>query len=220
MERGKSTIHHPPSTIGVLALQGAFREHCRALGRAGAAAREVRRWRELEGLDALVIPGGESTTIGKLMVGYQLLEPVRELAAAGLPVFGTCAGLVMLAREVTEGNQPLLGLMDITARRNAFGRQVKSFEADLEAPLVGKKPFHGIFIRAPWIESAGVDVEVLAEYDGHPVAARQGNMIVTAFHPELTDDLRLHRLFLTMVSSSFPEMRRAKASGPAGSRQV
>ena len=188
--------------VGVLALQGAFREHCRALEKAGAAAREVRRRRELEGLAGLVIPGGESTTIGKLMVSYHLLEPVRGLVAAGLPVFGTCAGLVMLAREVVDGDQPLLGLMDIRVRGNAFGRQVKSFEAELELPVFGKEPFHGIFIRAPWIESAGPEVEILAGHEGHPVAARQDSMLVTAFHPELTEDLRLHELFLRMVESA------------------
>ncbi len=188
-----------PLLIGVLSLQGAFREHCRALEKAGAEARQVRRRRELQGLAGLIIPGGESTTIGKLMVSYHLLEPVRELVAAGMPVFGTCAGLVMLARAVVEGDQPLLGLMDIEARRNAFGRQVKSFEADVDVPLLGKELFHGVFIRAPWIESAGAGVEVLAEHSGHAIAARQGNLLVTAFHPELTEDLRLHRLFLKMV---------------------
>jgi 5'-phosphate synthase pdxT subunit len=186
--------------IGVLALQGAFREHCHALAQLGADPVEVRRRRELEGLDALVIPGGESTTIGKLMVSYHLLDDIHQLGAAGLPIFGTCAGLVMLAKEVCEGDQPLLGLMDIKARRNAFGRQVRSFEVPLEIPTIGADPFHGIFIRAPWIESAGPGVEILAAYDGHPIAARQNNLLVTAFHPELTDDLRLHRMFLEMAS--------------------
>lgn len=197
--------------IGVLALQGAFREHAMALERCGVTARKVRRRRELAGLDALVIPGGESTTIGKLMVSYHLLDEIRALGADGLPMFGTCAGLVMLAREVVEGDQPLLGLMDITVRRNAFGRQVKSFEAMLDIPALASphgaataEPFPGIFIRAPWIESAADGVEVLARHDGHPVAARQGGMLVTAFHPELTDDLRLHRLFLAMVESQRP----------------
>lgn len=200
-------------TIGVLALQGAFKEHATALQLCGATALKVRRRRELAaGLDALVIPGGESTTIGKLMVSYHLLDPIRELGAAGLPMFGTCAGLVMLAREVVEGDQPLLGLMDIKVRRNAFGRQVKSFEAPLSVPALGGSgpgplsktipPFPGVFIRAPWIESAGDGVEILAEHDGHPVAAREGNMLVTAFHPELTDDLRLHRLWLTLVAKT------------------
>ncbi|MFA5802228.1 MAG: pyridoxal 5'-phosphate synthase glutaminase subunit PdxT [Thermoleophilia bacterium] len=203
-------------TIGVLALQGAFREHAVALEKCGATARKVRRRRELDGLDALVIPGGESMTIGKLMVSYHLLDEIKGLGADGLPMFGTCAGLVMLAREVVEGDQPLLGLMDVAVRRNAFGRQVKSFEAGLEIPVLGGggagseeaatkggtgEPFPGIFIRAPWIESAGPSVEILARLDGHPVAARQDSMLVTAFHPELTDDLRLHRLFLEMVKT-------------------
>lgn len=203
-------------TIGVLALQGAFREHAVALEKCGATARKVRRRRELHGLDALVIPGGESMTIGKLMVSYHLLDEIKGLGADGLPMFGTCAGLVMLAREVVEGDQPLLGLMDVAVRRNAFGRQVKSFEAGLEMPVLGSgkvgiggaaaeggraDPFPGIFIRAPWIESAGPGVEVIATHDGHPVAARQGSMLVTAFHPELTDDLRIHMLFLEMVKA-------------------
>jgi len=206
-------------TIGVLALQGAFHEHAVALEKCGATARKVRRRRDLAGLDALIIPGGESTTIGKLMVSYQLLDEIKGLGTEGLPMLGTCAGLVMLAREVVDGDQPLLGLMDIKVRRNAFGRQVKSFEAALEIPALGAGapdaqipdthetnalpkpagPFPGIFIRAPWIESAGSEVVILAEYDGHGIAARQDRMLVTAFHPELTDDLRLHELFLHLV---------------------
>jgi len=180
-----------------------------ALEKCGAGARKVRRRRQLEGLDALVIPGGESTTIGKLMVSYHLLEPIRSLGAEGLPIFGTCAGMVMLAHKVVEGDQPLLGLMDIEVRRNAFGRQVKSFEAPLDIPALAAdrtpspervtNPFPGVFIRAPWIESAGPGVELLAFIEGHPVAARQGNFLVTAFHPELTEDLRMHKMFLKMV---------------------
>lgn len=134
------------------------------------------------------------------MVSYHLLDAIRGLGAGGLPIFGTCAGLVMLARSVVEGDQPLLGLMDIKVRRNAFGGQVKSFEAPLDIPVLGEELFTGVFIRAPWIEESGPDVEILTSHDGHPVAARQGNMLVTAFHPELTDDLRLHRLFLEMVA--------------------
>lgn len=187
--------------IGILALQGAFREHAAAIERCGAAARKVRRRRDLAGIDALIIPGGESTTIGKLMVSYHLLDEIKGLGSEGLPFFGTCAGLVMLAREVVDGEQPLLGLMDIEVRRNAFGRQVKSFEAPVDIPLVGNEPFPGIFIRAPWIESAGPGVEIIAQYDGHGIAARQDRQLVTAFHPELTDDLRLHELFLQMVNS-------------------
>lgn len=188
--------------IGVLSLQGAFREHEEALEKAGAATIKIRRRHQLEEIDALVIPGGESTTIGKLMVGYHMLGAIRHLAEAGMPIFGTCAGLVMLATDTADGEQPLLRLMDIKARRNAFGRQVKSFETELEMPLLGGEPFPGIFIRAPWIEQAGPDVEILASHDGHAVAARQGRLLVTAFHPELTDDLRLHRLFLEMVRGS------------------
>ena len=186
-------------TVGVLALQGAFREHAVALEKCGATPRKVRRRRELDGLDALVIPGGESTTIGKLMVSYHLLDELRGLGAEGIPMFGTCAGMVMMASGVVAGDQPLLGLMDIQVNRNAFGRQVKSFEAPLEIPVLGAEPFPGIFIRAPWIESAGNNVEILAEHDGHPVAARQASVLVTAFHPELTDDLRLHRFFLDTI---------------------
>jgi 5'-phosphate synthase pdxT subunit len=187
------------TTVGVLALQGAFREHVSALEKCGATAREIRRRRDLDGIDALIVPGGESTTIGKLLVSYGLLEEVRRLAASGLPIFGTCAGLVMLAQEVIDGDQPLLSLMDITVRRNAFGRQVSSFQAPIELAAANGGPFPGIFIRAPWIERAGSDVEVLASHDGRIVAARQSNLLATAFHPELTDDLRLHRFFLDMI---------------------
>ncbi len=213
MARSPKTGH---LIIGVLALQGAFREHATALEKCGAAARQVRRRRELAGLDALIIPGGESTTIGKLMVSYHMLDEIKSLGAAGLPMFGTCAGLVMLARQVADGDQPLLNLMDITVRRNAFGRQVKSFEAPLEipalasmaaagvnsgaAPFPAAAPFPGIFIRAPWIESAGPGVDILAELEGHAVAALQNNLLVTAFHPELTGDLRLHELFLRIAA--------------------
>lgn len=196
-------MNHGPQkpNIGVLALQGAFREHAAALDRCGARTRQVRQPHELADLDGLIIPGGESTTIGKLMVTYGLLEPVRELAAAGLPVFGTCAGLVMLARDVCEGDQPLLGLMDIKVRRNAFGRQVRSFEAPLQVAAMGAEPFPGVFIRAPWIEESQAGVEILSAHEGHPIAARQGDILATAFHPELTDDLRLHRYFLELVAS-------------------
>jgi 5'-phosphate synthase pdxT subunit len=186
--------------IGVLALQGDFREHRLILERLGAATREVRQLRDLEGLDGLVIPGGESTTIGKLMVEYDLLEGIRGMSRGGKPIYGTCAGLITLANDTVEKHdQPLLELMDIIARRNAFGRQVHSFEADLRAPAFGERPLHAVFIRGPWIESAGPGVEILAEYQGHGVAALQGSILVTAFHPELTDDTRVHELFLRMV---------------------
>jgi 5'-phosphate synthase pdxT subunit len=185
--------------VGVLALQGDFREHRVVLERLGCLTREVRHARDLVGLDALVIPGGESTTIHKLMESEELVEPIRAFHAGGGVVYGTCAGLITVAREAVEGYPPTLGLMDIVARRNAFGRQVASFEADLPVRGVPGAPVRAVFIRAPWIESAGPGVEVLATYDGHAVAAHQGRVLVTAFHPELTDDTRVHELFLAMI---------------------
>ena len=178
--------------IGVLAIQGDFQAHSDALRRLGAVVVEVRRPGHLEALDALIIPGGESTTIAQGIDAYRLAAPIRELVTAGRPVFGTCAGLIMLDRAH-------LGLMDIEARRNAFGRQVRSFELDVHVQGLGDEPLRAVFIRAPWIEAAGDRVEVLAEVDGHPVVAREKNMLVAAFHPELTEDLRLHALFLGMV---------------------
>jgi 5'-phosphate synthase pdxT subunit len=177
-----------PLRIGVLAVQGNFREHAAMLRRLGVEVVEVRMPEELEGLDGLVIPGGESTTFTRLMRLYGLDEAVREFDR---PVFGTCAGMIVLDRNH-------LGLVDLEARRNAFGRQVASFETDLQLP--GEtKPLRAVFIRAPWIEDVGPEVEVLAEVDGHPVLARQGRFLVAAFHPELTDDTRLHELFLEEV---------------------
>jgi pyridoxal 5'-phosphate synthase pdxT subunit len=171
-------------TIGVLAIQGDFEAHAAALKRAGAEPRRVRTREDLRGLDGLVIPGGESTTMTRGIDREQLAEPLRELVRSGTPTLGTCAGLIMLDREH-------LGLLDISARRNAFGRQAQSFESDLE--LHGFGPLRAVFIRAPWVEEHGPDVEVLAEIDGHPVAVRQGDVLAVAFHPELTDDDRLHR---------------------------
>lgn len=197
--------------IGVLALQGDFREHRLVLERLGARTREVRRVSDLAGLDGLVIPGGESTTIGKLMDTYGLADPIRAFAAAGGAVYGTCAGLITVARETVEGMPPTLGLMDIVARRNAFGRQVRSFEADLTVAGIGGAPVRAVFIRAPWVESAGPAVDVLATYRGHIVAARQDAILVTAFHPELTDDARLHELFISMI-------RRREGAAAAPSR--
>jgi 5'-phosphate synthase pdxT subunit len=185
--------------VGVLALQGDFREHRVMLERLGARTREVRDPADLAGLDGLVIPGGESTTIHKLMATYGFAAPIRAFVAGGGAVFGTCAGLITVARGTVEGQPPTLGLMDVVARRNAFGRQVRSFEADLEVGGVPGGPVRAVFIRAPWVESAGVCVEVLAEHEGHIVAAREGDVLVTAFHPELTDDTRLHELFITMI---------------------
>jgi 5'-phosphate synthase pdxT subunit len=183
--------------IGILALQGNVREHAAVLRSLGAEVVEVRRPDELEGLDGLVVPGGESTAIGRLVRLSGLEEPLRSFDGA---LLGTCAGMILLARDAVDGRPDglQLGLADVVARRNAFGRQVSSFEADLE--LVGETPpLHGVFIRAPWIEEVGPDVEVLAEWEGHPVLVRQGRVLLAAFHPELTDDTRVHELFLQAV---------------------
>lgn len=186
--------------IGVLAVQGAVSEHEAALADVGARTARVRSTGDLQGIDGLVIPGGESTTFGLVAGESGLLDAVRARVDAGLPVLGTCAGMIMLADGIAGGGpQPLVGGMDIVVRRNAFGRQVHSFEADVHVAAVGEPPMRGIFIRAPWIESAGPSVEVLAEHDGHPVAARDATRIVAAFHPELTGDRRLHRLFVDRV---------------------
>ena len=188
--------------IGVLAMQGAFVEHISALRQLGAEAVPVRRVDELEGICGLVIPGGESTTICKLMREYSLIEEVGKLIAKGLPVLGTCAGMILLAKEILGPNEHSLKAMNIKVRRNAFGRQVDSFEADLDIPALGQPPFRAVFIRAPWIEGVGEGVEILASLpDGTPVAAREGNLVATAFHPELTPDLRLHEYFLSLVDS-------------------
>jgi pyridoxal 5'-phosphate synthase pdxT subunit len=194
-------LHGPGAglVVGVLALQGDFREHRIMLERLGARTHEVRKAADLAGLHGLVIPGGESTTIHKLMTAYGMTEPVRAFSAGGGVVYGTCAGLITVARETVEGQPPTLGLMDIVARRNAFGRQVRSFEADLDVAGVRGGPVRAVFIRAPWVESAGPCVDVLAEWAGHIVAAREGDVLVTAFHPELTDDTRLHELFIQMI---------------------
>jgi pyridoxal 5'-phosphate synthase pdxT subunit len=186
--------------VGVLALQGAFREHCRALVEVGLDPVEVRLERDLEDVDGLVIPGGESTTMAKLVDAYELEAPLRRLYASGAPVFGTCAGMILVAADAVDGipGQRQLGLIDLTVRRNAFGRQLASFEAPLRLADGGER-FPGVFIRAPWIERAGPGVEVLAEVDGHPVAARSGRVLVTAFHPELTGDRRLHGMFARML---------------------
>lgn len=197
--------------VGVLALQGAFIEHEKALARIGVEPVEVRLPGELEGLDGLILPGGESTTIGQVAERWGLLEPIRAFARSGRPLWGTCAGMVLMAKEVVDGvsGQPRLELMDVMVRRNAFGRQVDSFEVGLEVPALGEEPFHAVFIRAPLIERVGKDVEILArlepalsavEGDGAVVAVRQGNLLATAFHPELTDDDRFHRYFLGLAS--------------------
>lgn len=185
---------------GILALQGAFREHQWALEKCGANAREVRKPEELKGIEALVIPGGESTTMGKLMQDFQLLEPIKGMAAEGMPVFGTCAGLIMLAKYIRNCRQTTLALMDMEVERNAFGRQVDSFEADLSMPELGPEPIRAVFIRAPYIARVQNGVKVLANYGDKIVCARQGRFLAAAFHPELTDDLRLHRYFLERVA--------------------
>jgi 5'-phosphate synthase pdxT subunit len=187
--------------IGVLALQGAFAEHIALLLRLDAEAFPIRLPRELEGLDGLVIPGGESTTISKLMGEYDFMTPLSRLCNEGFPIMGTCAGMILLSRKMVDLGVEPLGAMDIEVRRNAFGRQMNSFEADLDIPAIGEPRFHGVFIRAPFIQRAGDGVAVLARLpDGSVVAARQGHMLALAFHPELTDDLRLHSYFLGMVN--------------------
>jgi len=194
----------PAATVGVLALQGAVALHVRALERLGATAVEVRTPAELDRVDALVVPGGESTTMSKLLVANELFDPLAARLADGLPVLGTCAGMILLAREVLDGraDQRCFGAVDISVRRNAFGRQVDSFEADLDVIGLPEAPVHAVFIRAPVVEEVGPHVEVLAEVDhGRPVACRQGRVLVTAFHPELSPDLRVHELFLREVAA-------------------
>jgi len=186
-------------TLGVLALQGDFREHRVMFERLGARTLEVRHPGDLAGLDGLVIPGGESTTMSKLIVAHDLFGPIRAFHDAGGAVYGTCAGLILAARKTVEGAPPTLGLIDVTARRNAFGRQVHSFEADLSVSRLAGGPMHAVFIRAPWLECVGEEVEVLATWEGHIVAAREERVLVVAFHPELTDDARLHELFLHTI---------------------
>jgi 5'-phosphate synthase pdxT subunit len=186
--------------IGVLALQGAFIEHIAILRHLGVEAFPVRLPQELTGLDGLIIPGGESTAIGKLMRDYDLVSAVENLGKKGLPIFGTCAGMILLASRTSDSDTKPLGLIDIAVRRNAFGRQQESFETKLSIPVMGEKPFPGVFIRAPVIEQANSGVEILAKLNnGTGVAARQGKILVSAFHPELTTDLRFHRYFLDIV---------------------
>jgi 5'-phosphate synthase pdxT subunit len=186
--------------IGVLAMQGAYREHLRALEECGAQTRPVRLRADLEGLDGLVIPGGESTSMQILLERMGLFDALRSAVNAGMPTLGTCAGMIMLARRITDGRDGQRGLdaLDVAVRRNGYGRQVDSFEAPLDVRGLEGGPFPGVFIRAPLVEEAG-GVEVLAELDGHPVAVRQGHVLALSFHPELSDDTRLHREFLKLV---------------------
>ncbi len=200
-----------PLRIGVLAVQGDFAEHAEALRRAGAEPVEVRLPRDLSAVDALIIPGGESTTITRLLDIYELRNPIARLAAEGMPVWGTCAGAIVLAKRAGDLDRPSLGLMDIDVRRNAFGRQVDSFEADIAVPALGTAPFHAVFIRAPVIEAAGAGVEVLAQLDdGTIVAARQNSMLATSFHPELTSDIRFHELLIALARAYQQEVRAAQ----------
>jgi 5'-phosphate synthase pdxT subunit len=189
--------HHV--TIGVLALQGDVAEHVAAMRRAGANAIPVKNAADLARVDGLIVPGGESTTLMKLLDRFNMAAPIVDRVRAGMPLWGTCMGMIVVARDVAGLDQPSLGLIDITVRRNAFGRQNDSAEVDLSIPALGSPPFPAIFIRAPWIERAGAGVEVLAERDGHGVMVRQGNVLGTSFHPELTADPRVHAYFLRMV---------------------
>jgi len=190
--------------VGVLALQGDVREHLVALAGLGVTARPVRRPAELADLDGIVIPGGESTTICRLLDVFELRDPLTERLQGGLPAFGSCAGMIVLAAEILDGrpDQRPLRAVDITVRRNAFGRQVDSFETDLDVAGVGDGPVRAVFIRAPWVERTGPGVTVLARVGGHPVAVRQGSVLATSFHPEVSGDDRLHALFLQMVRGS------------------
>jgi pyridoxal 5'-phosphate synthase pdxT subunit len=188
--------------IGVLAVQGAFAEHITLLRQLGVEAVAVRLPQDFEGLAGLIIPGGESTTMRKLIARWNLEQPIRDLAGKGAPIFGTCAGMILLSSEISDGDAPVFPLLDITVKRNAFGRQLDSFESELDVPVLGDRPVHAVFIRAPVVERVGPDVDVLAQLDdGRVVAVRRGNVIATAFHPELAGDTRFHRLVATMAAA-------------------
>ena len=187
--------------VGVLALQGDFREHIDALANCQVDAIEVRRVSELDSVDALIIPGGESTTIVSLAKTFEIFTPIKKRIAAGMPTYGSCAGMIMLADHIVAAKegQETFGGIDITVRRNAFGRQVDSFETDISAPAISNSPIRAVFIRAPWVESWGDKVEVLAESSGHPVAVRQGKLLATSFHPEISEDHTVHRYFFDEI---------------------
>jgi len=197
--------------IGVLSLQGDVREHARSLSDCGVHSSLVRRPSELEAVDALVIPGGESTTISKLARIFDIFQPIQERISAGMPVYGSCAGMILLADRVEDAivGQESFGGLDVTVRRNAFGRQVDSFETDLIFKGITQPPIRAVFIRAPWVESVGSSVEVLAEVDGHPVAVRSDHLFATSFHPELTGDNRIHKFFIEEVCE--PALKSASA---------
>jgi len=185
--------------VGVLALQGGVVEHLTALRRLGVAASAVKSEAELAAVDALIVPGGESTTVIRLLDRFRLAEPIVARVRRGMPIWGTCMGMILLAHDIVELEQPSLDLLDVTVRRNAFGRQLASAEVPLSIPRLGIERFPAVFIRAPWIERVGSEVEILAEYEAHPVCVRQGHILASAFHPELTDDLRVHQAFLAMM---------------------
>ena len=186
--------------VGVLALQGAVREHVAAIRDVGAEPVEVRLPRDLVGLDALILPGGESTTMRSLIDEYGLREPILSLARTGAALLGTCAGMILLADRNSDGDEPVFALLDVEVRRNGYGRQLDSFETDLAVPALGEAPLHAVFIRAPMVTAVGPQAEVLATYaEGNPVAVRQGRVLATAFHPELTGDRRLHQLLVTLI---------------------
>jgi len=189
--------------VGILALQGAFREHKKAIEVLGHTAVEIRLPEQLEGIDGLIIPGGESTTIGKLMIEYSLLEPIKMLGQQGKPILGTCAGAVLLAKNINGSDQPRLGLMDIAVIRNGFGRQVDSFEEDLDIDILGNPPFKAVFIRAPYITNVSPQVGILSKIDDERIVlVRQGSFLACAFHPELTDDSRIHQYFFNMIEET------------------
>lgn len=196
---------NPPShpvRIGVLAVQGAFAEHMNVLRQIGVDAVEVRLPKDLEGVSGLIVPGGESTTMRKLIDEWGLRQPILDLARQGAPLFGTCAGMILLSTDITDGDEPVFPLLDISVKRNAFGRQLDSFESELDVPVLGDRKVHAVFIRAPIVERVGPDVEVMAQLgDGRVVAVKSGQIIATAFHPELAGETRFHRLVATMAAA-------------------
>jgi 5'-phosphate synthase pdxT subunit len=203
-------------TVGVLALQGDYEAHCAMLGRLeGVTPALVRTPEELSDADGLIIPGGESTTIGKLLVRVGLMDPIRGRASEGMPVYGTCAGMILMARDIVGSDQPRLGIMDITVARNAFGRQIDSFEADIPAPAFGDQPLRGVFIRAPYVTETGPGVEVLARFEEVIVAVRQGHLLATAFHPELTSDTRVHEAFVASCRKAGVGLPKSGRARPA-----
>jgi len=185
--------------IGVLAMQGAFQKHLDMIKKTGAEGVEIRTADDLDSIDGLIIPGGESTVIAKLLIKNDIMNPILERVKSGMGVYGTCAGMILMAKKVEESDQPLLNIMDITVRRNAYGRQKESFEASFDIKHFTGKPFSGIFIRSPKITALTENVEVLAEFDGAPILVREGKLLASSFHPELTDDSRIHHLFLSMI---------------------